>query len=89
MNIIKALQERKEHKHREIARPYVGDAVAEVTRHLTKYFADTRQVDLARLVDRLEYIRYDKPWPKGTKPEDAFDLAVQEALTIVREELRR
>jgi hypothetical protein len=74
---------------RRIAQPYIDEATNKVTKRLVNYFVDTRQLDLERLVKRLDTIRYDKPWPKGTTLDEAFDLAVYEAEQIVREELRK
>jgi len=72
-----------------IAMPFVSDAVSRDRENLLKFFKDTRTVEREALLKRLDSIRYDKPWPKGTSNDDAFDLAVHEAIAIVREELRK
>ena len=73
----------------KIAQPYVGEAVWKTTNKLTKYYADTRKLDLVNLTKKLDYIKYDKPWPKDTSLDDAFNLAVHEAIQIVESELRK
>ncbi len=77
-----------EWKHR-IALPFVSDAVSRDRENLLKFFQDTRTVEREALLKRLDSIRYDKPWGKGVNNDDAFDLAIHEAIAITREELRK
>jgi hypothetical protein len=78
-----------EWKHR-IAMPFVSDAVSRDRENLLKFFKDTRTVEREALLKRLDSITYEKPWDKkNTTLDQAFDLAVHEAIAIVREELRK
>lgn len=83
MNIITSIRERREERRQEIARPYVADALRIDREKLIKFFQTSRSADLATIRQRVESIRYDKPWPKGTKLDEAFDLAIQEVLVII------
>jgi hypothetical protein len=85
---MKRLREYIELRKQLIASPYVSDAVSRDRNNLLKFFTDSRKLETAKVVKKLDGIRYSKPWPKGTSNDDAFDLAIMEAITIVREEMR-
>lgn len=88
MNIINNIREAQEEKRQEIARPYVSDALKIDRENLLTFFKGTRAGERESILLSLENIKYDKPWPKGTSNNDAFDLAVQEAISIVKSVLR-
>ena len=69
-----------------IAKPYVGEAVHKVSTRLTDYYSGTHKLTIERLVNRLQELTYDKPWPEGTSNDDAFNLAIHEAIQIVESE---
>ena len=69
-----------------IAKPYVGDAVHRVSTRLTDYYSGSHKLTIERLVQRLQSVTYDKPWPKGTTPDEAFNLAIHEAIQIIESE---
>jgi hypothetical protein len=71
-----------------IAQPYIADAVQKTTTHLANYFAGTRQLDGERIIKALDSIKYPKAWPEGTTLDQAFDLAIHEAIAIVRTEMK-
>ena len=75
-----------EHIKRRIAKPYVGDAVHKVSTRLTDYYSGSHKLTIERLVQRLHSITYDKPWPKSTRNDDAFNLAIHEAIQIIESE---
>lgn len=88
MNIINNIKEAQEEKRQEIARPYVSDALKVDRENLLGFFTRTRAGERESILLSLENIKYDKPFPKGTSNNDAFNLAVQEAISIVRSVLR-
>lgn len=73
---------------RKIAQPYAAEAIRVTTNKLTKYYIDTRKLDAERIVNELEGIKYEKKWPKGTTLDQAFELAINEAIQIVRGETK-
>jgi hypothetical protein len=73
---------------RRIAQPYAAEAMRVTTNKLTEYYIDTRKLDTERTINELEGIKYEKKWPKGTTPDQAFELAINEAIQIVRGEMR-
>jgi hypothetical protein len=73
---------------RRIAEPYAAEAMRVTTDRLTEYYIDTRKLDAERITKELEGIKYEKKWPKGTTLDQAFELAINEAIQIVRGETR-
>jgi hypothetical protein len=69
-----------------IAKPYVTNAVRKVSIRLSDYYSGTHTLTIQRLVQRLQELTYSKPWPKGTTPDDAFNLAIHEAIKIIESE---
>ena len=69
-----------------IAKPYVANAVRKVSIRLSEYYSGTHKLTIERVTKRLDSIKYDKPWPKGTTLDQAFNLAVHEAIQIVESE---
>lgn len=88
MNIINNIREAQEEKQREIARPYVSDALKIDRENLLAFFKRVRAGEREAILLSLDNIKYDKPFPKGTSNNDAFNLAVQEAISIVRSVLK-
>jgi hypothetical protein len=81
-------QERRELRNQKIARSYVSDAVNADRNKLLEFFVDTRRIEKHNIIKVLDGIRYSKPWPKGTSNDDAFDLAIMEAIAIVEQEMK-
>jgi hypothetical protein len=71
-----------------LAQPYVTASVRANTAVLAKQFHDTHKLNAARIENRIRALVYNKPWPDGVAPDDAFNLAIHEALIIIREEMR-
>ena len=71
---------------RRIAQPYVADAIRRDALKQSKFYTGTHKLTIERLVNRLQELTYDKPWPKGTSNDDAFNLAIHEAIQIVESE---
>jgi hypothetical protein len=69
-----------------IAQPYVATATQKVSVRLTEYYSGTHKLTIERLVQRLQKLTYDKPWPEGVSNDDAFNLAIHEAIQIVESE---
>lgn len=86
MNIITELRERRERKRYRLAMPYIGEALRREAVRLSDYFSGTHKLTLTRVESRLESLKYDKPWPKGTTLDQAFELAIHEAIAIVKSE---
>jgi hypothetical protein len=72
----------------DLARPYVLASVRENTQSLLKRFRGDRKLDSERIINRVQALTYAKPWPENVSPDDAFNLAIHEALIIIREELK-
>lgn len=88
MATITKAKARREEKQREIARPYVSDALKIDRENLLGFFKRARSGEREAILLSLENIKYDKPWPKGTSNNDAFNLAIQEAMDIVKNVLK-
>lgn len=69
-----------------IAQPYVADAVHKASVRMSDYYSGTHKLTIVRLVQRLQELTYKKPWPKGTTPDEAFNLAIHEAIKIIEGE---
>jgi len=84
MKLIDTIRERNEEKRQAIAKPYVSTALNTDRNRLLNFFKNTRIQEREQILKSLENIKYAKPWTKGTSNDDAFNLAVQEAMEIVR-----
>lgn len=72
----------------DLARPYILASVRDNTEKLLKRFRGYKKLDCARITHRVQALTYAKPWTESVAPDDAFNLAIHEALIIIREELR-
>lgn len=88
MATITKAKARLEEKRQAIAQPYVSDALKIDRNRLLEFFKGTRKQEREAILKSLENIKYDKPWPKGTSNNDAFNLAIQEAMDIVKSVLK-
>jgi hypothetical protein len=77
MRLIEMIREK-------LALPYVMANTAVMNRG----FIETNKFTKNRVEDRVRALAYDKPWPENATPNDAFNLAIHEALIIIREELK-
>ena len=77
-------KERRVLKEKEIAREYVSKSLQAERKLLIEFFLNTRRQDLDNILRSFENIKYEKPWPKGTTLDKAFELAVHEASEIVK-----
>ena len=77
MNMLREIRER-------IALPFVRANTAV----MAKQFYETRKLNASRIETRVGGLAYAKPWPENVSLDDAFNLAIHEALMIIREEMR-
>jgi hypothetical protein len=71
-----------------LAIPYVLASTRETNALLSKQFYETHKLNADRIERRIGALTYAKPWPENVAPNDAFNLAIHEALIIIREEMR-